>query len=132
MASLNDQITGLGPFGEADSGTRVTSVISTNDVTGVVVKATAGLLYGIQAFNNSTTIAYLKLYNSATAPTTATTVVARYMIPGPASGGGGFINPIENGKIFNVGIAYRLTTGIADSDVGAPAANAYILNFEYK
>jgi hypothetical protein len=52
-----------------------------------VVKASAGLVYAIQVFNINAAARYLKVYDKATAPTSADTPVKRILIP--ASGGGG-------------------------------------------
>lgn len=113
--------------------TKTTSVIWANNTTGVVIKDNAGLVFGVRAFNNSSTIAYLKFYNTATAPTTADTVIDRFMIPGPASaGGGGFIAPMPNGKAYSTGISIRVSTGIADADTGSPAASTYLVSIDYK
>lgn len=120
------------PF-RADSQITVKSYISVNNTTAVVVKATYGSVYSIDAFNNSTTLAYVKLYNSATAVCGTDIPVARYLIPfGTSSAGGGFNVSNINGDVYPGGVSMCITTGIADNDTGAPAANAYIVNVHYK
>jgi hypothetical protein len=119
-------------MGVAGFGAIPYSAIVPNNTTGVVVKATAGMLFAVKAFNNGTAIAYIRFYNQTTAPATTDTPVLRMMIPGPASGGGGFIAEMPTGRAFSVGIAYRVTTGIADNDATAPAASTYLLNIGYK
>ena len=66
-------------------------------------------------------IRYLKFYNKASAPTVGTDVPV-ITIPIPA---GGAINiPFgTTGHRFATGIALAITTGAADSDTGAVAAN---------
>ena len=55
------------------------------------------------------------------------------MIPyGPSSSGGGFSLPWVNGDSYSLGAWMCVTTGIADSDTGAPAAMTYIVDVHYK
>ncbi len=97
------------------------------------VKASAGTLFEISVYNTGSTIAWLKLYNSASAPTCGSgTPVGRYMIPGAASGGSGSNVSIPLGKSFGTGIGFCVTTGIADADTGAVAATTYTVNLTYK
>lgn len=105
------------------------SAASTN-ATGL--KASAGQVYGIQVFNLNAAARYLKLYNKASAPTVGTdTPVKVIMIPGNTAGAGAVSN-WAYGVTFDTGIAYALTTGIADSDTGAVAANEIVVNIDYK
>lgn len=116
------------------NGLSVKRLLVANNTTSVAVDASAGQLYGIEAFNNSTVIAYVKLYNAAQGSTTCgtTTPVWSMMIPAPAAGGGGFISINPMGISFSTAISACVTTGYADNDTTAPAANAYIVNFYYK
>lgn len=117
----------------ADSQITVSSYISVNNTTAVLIKPTSGVVYSIDGFNNSTTLAYVKLYNSASATCGSGTPAARYLIPyGTSSAGGGFNISNINGDVYPAGISMCITTGIADSDTGAPAANAYIVNIHWK
>jgi hypothetical protein len=109
------------------------SLIAANTTNATSVKAAAGSLYELSVYNNSSTIAYLKLYDSASAPTCGSgTPVARYLIPGASTGGAGSNVNIGVGKSFASGIAFCITTGIADADTGAVAASAYLINLTYK
>lgn len=105
-----------------------------NNVTGVVVKNSAGQLYSITLANNSANLGFLHLYNTSTAPTAgAGTIVKTLIAPAPAAGGGGglvFAEP--NGMAFSAGISYTFTTGIADTDTGVPAAATYSIDLNYK
>jgi hypothetical protein len=88
-------------------------------------------VFRVELYNNSTTIAYLKMYNMSSAPTAGSTTISlnlayRIMIPGN-SGGAGVVNSYE-GMIFATGLGYTLTTGITSSDTGGVAANTYIVN----
>ena len=91
------------------------------------VKATAGQLYSIAAFNHTAAPLYLKFYNLTAANTTVgtSTPVATFTIPGNAdSDGAGFVWNNTIGLAFSTAISAAVTTGIAVADTGAPAANA--------
>lgn len=97
-------------------------------VTGLVVKATPGNLYSVNAHNLNATVRYLKIYDKATAATQADT--PKLTIPLPA----GSLPPMyfSNGMYFANGISIRATTGLADNDTGAPTASETIVNLSYK
>lgn len=117
----------------ADAKIQVKSYIAANDTTAIVIKSTSGTVYSVDAFNNGTTIAYVKLYNAATATCGSGTPFARYMIPyGASSSGGGFNVSNINGDAYGVGIVMCITAGIADTDTTAPAASTYIVNLHIK
>jgi hypothetical protein len=113
----------------------VSSTIVANNTTAIVIATKKTTVYLVEAFNNSTTLAYIKLYNaaSATCGQAAPAPFARYMIPfGASSSGGGFALPNINGDAYVNGVVMCVTTGIADSDTGTPAATTYIVNVHYK
>lgn len=112
-------------------GLSVSSTQVAANTTAIVIKGSAGQLYSIEAFNNSATVAYVKLYNATSATCGSGTVVQRAMIPANASGAG-FVIDHSNGIAFSTGITMCVTTGFADSDATAPAANTYIVNAFYK
>lgn len=117
----------------ADAKIQIRSVIAANNTTAIVVSPTAGTVYSIDAFNNGGAIAYVKLYNAATATCGTGTPQARYLIPfGAGSSGAGFNVSNINGDAYGSGIVLCITTGIADSDTSAPAASTYIVNVHYK
>lgn len=115
-----------------NSGTSNFSLIAANTTNSTNVKASAGVITEISVYNNSATIGYLKLYNSASAPTCGSgTPVGRYMIPASTSGAGSNVS-IDLGKTFSTGISFCITAAIGDADTTAVAANAYIVNMTYK
>jgi hypothetical protein len=125
--------TGTDAFNVTDVTTAasVSSTLIPNNTTAIVVKGSAGTLYGITAFNNSATIAYIKVYNATSATAGSGTPLARFMIPANTAGTGlAFQLPL--GVAYSTGITYVVTTGIADNDTTAPAASAYIVNVHYK
>ena len=95
------------------------------------VKASAGQVYGITAFNLNAAPRYLKLHNTAGAPTAGTGVTDTFLIPGNTAGAGLVLN-IDKGIVFSTGIAFTLVTGIADTDATAVALNEIVLNIYYK
>lgn len=94
------------------------------------VKATAGNVYGYCFHNKAATTMWLKLYNATAANTTVgtTTPVFTFGLPAGASGNVGFPYPVG----FATAISAAVTTGIADNDTGAPAANDVSINIFYK
>lgn len=117
----------------ADAKVQVRSVIAANNTTAIVISATPGTVYSVDAFNNAGTIAYVKLYNAASATCGTGTPQARYMIPfGASSSGGGFNVSNINGDAYGNGVVMCITTGIADADTTAPAASTYIVNVHFK
>lgn len=94
------------------------------------IKATAGQLYSITAFNTNASARYLKFYNATAANVTVgtTTPVLTYYLPAT----GGFTINIPCGLAFSTAITAAATTGVADNDTGAPGANEVIVNIGYK
>jgi hypothetical protein len=95
--------------------------------TGVSVKGSAGQVYGWFLGNSSSGVRYIKLYDKATAPTSGDT--PKMTIPLPANAAANVC--FEMGITFSNGIGYRVTTGVADNDTGAPSANDVQLNLLY-
>ncbi len=105
-----------------------------NNTTSVAIKASAGQLYGLEAYNNSATIAYIKIYNATQGSTTcgAGTPVYRAMIPSNSTSGAGFISMNLQGVAYSTAITMCVTTGYADGDATSPAASAYIVHAVFK
>lgn len=100
------------------------------------VKSSPGQLYGVQATNKSTTsAAYVRLFNKASAPTVGTdTPVKTITLPAASSAIQPtvviFQQPI--GIVFPTGIAFAITGGSADLDATAVAAGDVILEIDFK
>lgn len=95
----------------------VLSAASTNSTN---CKATAGTWYGYDLINTTTTIYYLRLYNTAGAPTcsSATGFIRSIPIP-PASSAGGAGGAIRIAAVpvaYATGIGYCLTGGSSSTD----------------
>lgn len=113
-------------------GLTISSTLIASGTNATSVKASAGQLYKIEVTNNSANIGYLKIYNTASAPTAgAGTPVIRLMCPASASGAGAF-SAFDNGVAFATGIGFTFTGGIADADTTSVAASAFIVNLYYK
>lgn len=112
--------------------TPVTYISNGGTNTGTNVKASPGIIGSIIVGNNGTATAYLKIYNSTTAPRMGTdTPIQNILIPGNTNGAG-FSYPITApGLQFTVGIGFGLSSGIALLDVAVVATNAITVNFGY-
>ncbi len=90
---------------------------------GTVVKASAGRVYKIFGYNNTATVRYLKLHNSATVTVGTTAVVNTYAL-----------KPNDYfdldfglfGQVHGTGICYSITANVADADATAIAAGDII------
>ncbi len=108
---------------------KLNSAASTNATS---LKGGAGQLGYVTVINTNAAVRYLKFYNKASAPTVGTdTPVQVFPIPGNTAGAGLTIN-FGAGAEFTTGIAFALTTGAADSDTGAVAANEIVVSCGYK
>jgi hypothetical protein len=95
-------------------------------------KSSAGKLFWIHAMNMTAAVLYLKVYNNTAAGTTVGTTTPVFTFPLPTlatTNGAGFaVNFGDSGVTFSTGICFAVTTGLADNDTGAPAANAVFVN----
>jgi hypothetical protein len=115
-------------------GATPTGNIAPNNTTAVVVKASAGTLYGAQLAGLGSAPAYLKIYNATSATCGSGTPVKRLMIPAAstaANGAGSNVTFGPMGVAFGTGITYCVTTGIADNDATAPAASTFLVNLDW-
>jgi hypothetical protein len=104
----------------------VNSAATTNATS---TKSSAGTVWNVHVSNINAAVRYLKLYNKASAPTVGTDVPV-LTLPLPI-GGVATLNLGSNGLRFTTGIAWALTTGSADSDTGAVAANEHKVAISY-
>jgi len=104
------------------------------DETEEEVKATAGIVYWVHAVNLSTADRFVKLYNAPAASVTVGTTVPVMTIPLGYGSLDSSMASAVNLRIeadFDTGISIACTTGIADNDTGAPAANDVVVNVGY-
>ncbi len=104
------------------------SYISGASTNATNVKGSAGTVYSIDLSNVNASVRWFKMFNKATAPTVGSdTPVFRALIP--ATGGRTIAFP--HGLSFSTGIGFCLTTGAADSNTGAVAADELTVNIGY-
>jgi hypothetical protein len=126
LGSINEQAATSG-------GCTPGSVISAATVNETEVKATAGQLYSLQVMNTNAAARYIKFYNDTAANVDQTdTPVLRFTIPANSTTGAGFAATWPTGAAFGTAITFRTTTGAADNDTGAVAANEIIVSYCYK
>jgi hypothetical protein len=123
----------VNPEPQTANGLSISRTLSAANTTGISVKGSAGQVYTIVAINTNAAARFLKLYNKATAPTVGTdTPVMTIPIPGNTAGAGVVLDTGGMGIAFGTGIGIGITTGVADADTGAPAANEVVVNVLYK
>ena len=107
------------------TGPEVARLISAADTNATVAKAGPGRLFGWSVSNLNAAARFLKVYDTAVAPTVGTTVpVLTIALPpnGTAS------HDLGDGIVFRSGISFAITTGIADADTGAVSAAEHAVN----
>ena len=137
VSSLPALATGTNSIGKISEITNVVTTKITNSTytnardlalsnTGVVVKGSAGTLRGITCANtDNTAYTYVKIYDKATAPTSADTPVVTIPV---------YKNTSETYDFFqlqmNNGISMRATTGVADSDNTAVVGMVVFVSYD--
>jgi hypothetical protein len=103
---------------------------STNVGNALVVKNSKGYLFSYDLGNNSASVdAYVRFYDSSSAPTTGSgTPIRTIYVPKGTRAWGMFHDPI----FFAAGIAHTITGAAADSDTTAVGANQVTINLEYE
>ena len=136
MATLAEPLpAGTNNIGKVTAGSSTTggatpfTLISAATTNATSVKASAGTIYGIQASNTGAAIAFLKIYNLATAPTVGTSVAVK-TLPLPV-GGGIVLSSNDIGVAYGTGIAIAVTGLAATADVTAVALNQVVVNIDY-
>lgn len=139
LASLPALATGsnlagrFNPEPQAANGLSIGKLISAATTNATNLKASGGNVYTIIATNTNAAVRFLKLYNKASAPTVGTdTPVMTLPIPGNTAAAGFTLDTGGMGIAFGTGIGYATTTGVADSDTGAVAANEVVATILYK
>jgi hypothetical protein len=94
------------------------------------VKATAGQVFGWYIQNKNAATLFVKFYNATAANVTVGTTTPVMTLPIPTGSAANVMSDI--GIAFSTAITVAATTGVADADTGAPAANDCIVNIFYK
>jgi hypothetical protein len=128
--ALSKLVAGMGEA-VADSSTPFTlTALGTTNAT--VVKAGPGVVTSLHVTNFNAAARYLRFYDTAKAPTAGVgTPVRKYGIPANSTTGAGFALAPMLPMAFKVGIAFTLTTGVADTDATALTANDVVITIEY-
>lgn len=113
----------VGNLGPSDSPTYATTpcyIVSAASTNSTNCKNAFGNLYGYELFNTTTTVYWLRLYNTASAPTcsSATGFIRSIPIPPAASAGqvNGVILPPMMPIHYATGISFCLTGGSSSTD----------------
>lgn len=97
-------------------GTAASRIASAGaSVNATSAKTSGGRVYAISGYNAKASVVYLKFYDKATAPTVGTDVPALTLALPPETA----FNINLSGHVFNLGIAYGLTTDAADNGTTA-------------
>lgn len=99
------------------------------DETEEEIKATAGQVFGWYLYNDGAAEVYVKFYNATAASVVVGTTTPVLTIPVPAGAAANVFGEI--GIAFGTAICIAATTGVADADTAAPAANQVIANVFY-
>lgn len=117
--------------GVENDGTTAFSLLAAATTNATLVKRGAGRLVSIFAVNVNAAVRYLKFYDSNRVPDAGTgTPIRRYAIPASTTGLGFVLTPTVPMAFFQ-GLAFTMTTGVADTDATALTANDVILTLEY-
>ncbi|MDE2106600.1 MAG: hypothetical protein KGL39_55810, partial [Patescibacteria group bacterium] len=123
QAAPSSQIMSATPAASVGLGASMYTVIAPATVAAETVKASAGTVYAVHAYNVMATPVYLKLYD-ATSITLGTTAASwQAIVPGNTAGAGVVI-PLPVGLKFATGIMLTVTGGIALTDNTAITANS--------
>lgn len=92
------------------------------------IKGSAGTLCHLVAISTSATVVYLRVYNSASAPTcsSATGATHTYPVPASATGAGVVVALGPFGEAFTTGIGFCVTGGGSDTDNTNAVTGIYI------
>ncbi len=128
---------GVLPRATNTGGVTTCDYVSTASTNSTNCTDTATGVYTITAISTSTTLMYLRLYNTASAPTcsSATSYVSSLPIPPASASGqaGGFVytRGIPNTGDFTTGLSFCITGGSAGNDNSSATQGAYI-HIDYK
>ncbi len=107
--------------------------VSTPSTNATSVKAGPGTLTMLACGNNNAAVRFVKLYDTPDRPNVGQdTPALTLIVPGGATGAG-FVLPLgPDGIGFTYGIAFAMTTGMADSDTGAVGLNDLVLSLAFR
>jgi hypothetical protein len=133
ISAGTNTIGNVGLIGRTSGGMSIFRSIDI-DETEEEIKASAGQVFSITAFNRTAAPLYLKFYNATAANVVVgtTTPVLTFVVPGNGdSDGAGFVWNNEIGFAFSTAITVACTTAVTDADTGAPGANDCVVLVGY-
>jgi hypothetical protein len=105
------------------------AIVSTATTNSTNCKGSVANFYGIDVYNTTTTTYYLRMYNTASAPTcsSATGFVRSFPIPPASASGqtGGVVRITDVAVGYGMGLSYCLTAGGSSTDNTAAATGIY-------
>lgn len=116
------------PVAAASGGATHFRILAPATPAASVIKAGAGQLYSLSGFNNTATVAFLKVYDATSATCGTGTPVETFMLPANS----GFVRAVEIGDVFTAGIVACVTGLYADADTTAVTASTIVINGLYK
>lgn len=120
------------PQAAVGGGCTGVSAISAATTNATSLKSSPGTLYSLSCGNVGAGVAFLKLYDKASAPTVGTdTPIRTIPIPAGSAGAGVIENLGPNGLSFSTGIAYAITGVMTKADTTAVALAQVCANFGY-
>jgi hypothetical protein len=116
------------PIAGTTNGTSTCVVQSAASTNATNCKNAAGLLYGIEIVNTTSTLYYLRLYNLSSSPTcsSATGFIRTVPIPHASGAGAGIANFYTVGETYGTGIGFCLTGGGSSTDNSNAATGVYV------
>jgi len=107
----------------------VCNILATASTNATSCKGSAGNLYGYEIFNTTTTVYYLRLYNTSSAPTCSSATGFIRSIPIPPAAAAGQVGGIVSNQVVPVnqgtGIGYCITGGSTSTDNTNAAAGIF-------
>lgn len=128
QAPASRAVTNAGTFEVQPDGTTATTtnaasrcvLVSAASTNATNCKGSAGNVYGFRFVNTTTTVYYLRMYNSSSSPTcsSATGFIESIPIPPAASSGqaGGIVSIEPMGEGYSTGISFCFTGGSSSTD----------------
>ncbi len=121
----------VAPGATTSSNVAVTAcnIVSAATTNATNCKASAGNFYGFEIFNTTTTVYYLRLYNSSSAPTCSSATGFIRSIPIPPAAASGQVGGIVSNQVFptnyGTGISFCITGGSSSTDNTSAAAGIF-------
>jgi hypothetical protein len=92
-----------------------------------LIKNSSGVLCDLVIINTTATLYYLKLYNSASAPTCSSATNLKHVFPIPAATtGAGFARHVPYGELYQTGIGFCVVGGGGDTDNTNAATGVFV------